>query len=104
MLGRLVAAAVFVAGTVSAQEAREPVDLELVLLADASGSIDDVETRLQRQGYAEAMGDPQVLWAIALRKSPRAAGSARSEPTLLAPADSPKIVTTSGLPPNAPML
>ena len=64
MLGRLVAAAVFVAGTVSAQEAREPVDLELVLLADASGSIDDVETRLQRQGYAEAMGDPQVLWAI----------------------------------------
>ena len=64
MLGRLVAAAVFVAGAVSAQEAREPVDLELVLLADASGSIDDVETRLQRQGYAEAMGDPQVLWAI----------------------------------------
>jgi hypothetical protein len=47
-----------------AQEAREPVDLELVLLADASGSIDDVETMLQRQGYAAAMADPEVLWAI----------------------------------------
>jgi Protein of unknown function (DUF1194) len=49
----------------SAQEAREPVDLELVLLADATGSIDDVEIGLQRQGYADAMVDPQVLWAIA---------------------------------------
>ena len=49
----------------SAQEAREPVDLELVLLADATGSIDDAEIRLQRQGYADAMVDPQVLWAIA---------------------------------------
>ena len=48
-----------------AQEAREPVDLELVLLADATGSIDDVEIRLQRQGYADAMLDPEVLWAIA---------------------------------------
>ena len=46
------------------RSAREPVDLELVLLADATGSIDDVEIRLQRQGYADAMVDPQVLWAI----------------------------------------
>jgi len=45
--------------------AQEQVDLELVLLADASGSIDDAEIALQRQGYAEAMADPQVLWAIA---------------------------------------
>jgi hypothetical protein len=44
--------------------AQEAVDLELVLLADASGSIDDVEIALQRQGYAEAMADPEVLWAI----------------------------------------
>ena len=42
----------------------ERVDLELVLLADATGSIDDTEILLQRQGYAEAMVDPQVLWAI----------------------------------------
>jgi len=51
------------AAPLAAQEP-ERVDLELVLLADASGSIDDVEVRLQRQGYAEAMADPQVLWAI----------------------------------------
>ncbi len=43
---------------------REPVDLELLLLADATGSIDDVEDNLQRQGYAAALVDPQVLWAI----------------------------------------
>lgn len=41
------------------------VDLELVLLADASGSIDDVEIALQRQGYADAMVHPDVLDAIA---------------------------------------
>jgi hypothetical protein len=41
------------------------VDLELVLLADASGSIDDVEIALQRQGYADAMVHPEVLDAIA---------------------------------------
>ncbi len=47
-----------------AQEARVPVDLELLLLADATSSIDDVEFALQRQGYAAAMVDPQVLDAI----------------------------------------
>jgi hypothetical protein len=41
------------------------VDLELVLLADASGSIDEGEIRFQRQGYAEAITHPQVLSAIA---------------------------------------
>lgn len=44
--------------------AQEEVDLELVLLADASGSIDAGEIALQRQGYAEAMADEEVLWAI----------------------------------------
>lgn len=48
----------------AAEEPREAVDLELVLLADATGSIDAVENRLQRQGYAAAMVDEQVLWAI----------------------------------------
>ena len=42
----------------------EQVDLELVLLADATGSIDDAEIRLQREGYAAALLDPEVLWAI----------------------------------------
>ena len=44
--------------------ADERVDLELVLLADASGSIDDGEIRFQRRGYAAAMTHPGVLAAI----------------------------------------
>ncbi|SLN47518.1 DUF1194 domain-containing protein [Roseisalinus antarcticus] len=43
----------------------QDTDLELVLLADASGSIDAGEIAFQRQGYAEAMTDPAVLAAIA---------------------------------------
>lgn len=45
--------------------AAQDTDLELVLLADASGSIDDREIALQRQGYALALTDPDVLAAIA---------------------------------------
>jgi len=41
--------------------AQEPVDLELVLAADGSGSIDDAELRLQREGYANAVRNPRVL-------------------------------------------
>jgi hypothetical protein len=44
----------------------QPVDLELVLLADATGSIDDREIFFQRQGYADAITDPDILSAIAL--------------------------------------
>ena len=42
----------------------QDTDLELVLLADASGSIDQSELMLQRQGYAQAMTDPEVVAAI----------------------------------------
>jgi hypothetical protein len=42
----------------------QDVDLELVLLADASGSIDNAEIHFQRQGYAQAMTDPEVLGVI----------------------------------------
>jgi hypothetical protein len=42
----------------------ETVDLLLVLAADVSRSVDDVEFNLQRKGYAQAMTDPQVLRAI----------------------------------------
>jgi uncharacterized protein DUF1194 len=59
---RALAVATALALPAAAQET--PVDLELVLLADATGSIDEAEIRLQRQGYAAAMQDPQVLWAI----------------------------------------
>jgi hypothetical protein len=42
----------------------ENVDLLLVLAADVSRSIDEVEFNLQRKGYAAAITDPQVLRAI----------------------------------------
>ncbi|MDO9640072.1 MAG: DUF1194 domain-containing protein [Pseudotabrizicola sp.] len=42
----------------------QEVDLELVLLADASGSIDQEEIDFQRQGYASALTHPDVLYAI----------------------------------------
>lgn len=44
--------------------AQTEVDLELVLLADSSGSIDDTEIAFQRQGYAAALTDPEVVAAI----------------------------------------
>lgn len=40
------------------------VDLELVLAVDVSGSIDEVESRLQRIGYVDAFTSPEVLLAI----------------------------------------
>ena len=40
------------------------VDLELILMADASGSIDHEEFLLQRRGYARALRDPRVIDAI----------------------------------------
>lgn len=43
---------------------RTPVDLELAFVVDASGSIDEEETRLQRQGYADALANNRVLSAI----------------------------------------
>ena len=49
---------------VSAATAEEPVDLELVLAADGSGSIDDAELALQREGYARAVRNPRVLEAL----------------------------------------
>ncbi|HYE00232.1 MAG TPA: DUF1194 domain-containing protein [Alphaproteobacteria bacterium] len=52
------------AAALSAGAAAETVDVELVLAADGSGSIDDAELRLQREGYANALASPQVLDAI----------------------------------------
>jgi len=40
------------------------VDVELVFATDGSGSIDDEELRLQREGYAKALADPRVQQAI----------------------------------------
>ena len=50
----LVALAHLQAGDASSQEL--PVDLELVLAVDVSGSIDAEEARQQREGYVAAIG------------------------------------------------
>jgi hypothetical protein len=44
--------------------AQTPVDLELVLAIDVSGSIDAEEAKLQRDGYMQAFLDPMVMRAI----------------------------------------
>ena len=41
-----------------------PVDLELVLAVDVSGSVDAEEARQQRDGYIAAITDPAVIQAI----------------------------------------
>lgn len=43
---------------------RPPVDLELVLAVDVSGSVDSVEAKLQRDGYVAAFRDADVVHAI----------------------------------------
>jgi len=49
--------------------AAEAVDLELILAVDVSGSIDEEEARLQRDGYVQAFRHPRIVEAI--RHGPR---------------------------------
>ncbi|WP_448205061.1 DUF1194 domain-containing protein [Azospirillum sp. sgz302134] len=48
----------------TAARAEVPVDLELVLAVDVSGSVDPEEARLQRDGYVQALTNPKVQAAI----------------------------------------
>ena len=57
-------AAVLVALCSSAPAAQTQVDLKLILAVDVSGSIDNEEFRLEREGTADAFADPDVLKAI----------------------------------------
>jgi hypothetical protein len=50
--------------TDQAKAATLPVDLELVLAVDVSGSVDAVEARMQREGYIAAMTSDRVIKAI----------------------------------------
>ena len=63
-LACLAALILLISATVGAGAAGEPVDLELILAADVSRSIDDGEFELQREGYVAALQDPRVLSAI----------------------------------------
>lgn len=47
-----------------AQTRDTPVDLELIIAVDVSGSIDPEEAQLQRNGYVGAFSDPEVIGAI----------------------------------------
>ena len=58
------AMAVGLASAGAAQEARQPVDLELVLAVDVSSSVDDDEYYLQMHGLAQAFRHPDVLAAL----------------------------------------
>lgn len=58
----LFLAALSAAGPAAAQETQ--VDVELAFVVDASGSIDEAETRLQRQGYVDALKNPKVQQSI----------------------------------------
>jgi len=53
-----------VLGGVTPAAHAQTVDLQLVLAADVSRSVDEGEFRLQREGYAAAFSDPRVLKAI----------------------------------------
>jgi len=59
----LALAALLVIGT-AVTDAAEQVDLLLALASDVSRSVDHPKFLLQREGYAAAISDPQVLEAI----------------------------------------
>ena len=61
---RLALLLLLLATPLAAQDATREVSVELVLLADASGSIDATEAAFQRQGYADAITSPEVIAAI----------------------------------------
>lgn len=64
ILGACFGVVLLNADTSATADTATHVDVELVLAADASGSIDDDEHMLQRRGYAQALRDPRVLNAI----------------------------------------
>jgi len=61
--GTLILASILWLGAAAAQAA-ERVDLILALAADVSRSVDATKFHLQREGYAQAMTNPQVIEAI----------------------------------------
>lgn len=60
--GALLAAAPLAPGPAAAADV--PVDLELVLAVDVSGSVDEDEALLQRSGYVGAFRHPEVQLAV----------------------------------------
>ncbi|MFM2129693.1 MAG: hypothetical protein RL477_1239 [Pseudomonadota bacterium] len=65
MLRAVVLAILLLPGLSGTARAQEKVDLELILMADVSGSVNYEEFRLQRLGYAHALRNPRVVSAMA---------------------------------------
>jgi hypothetical protein len=63
----VLGAAGAIAPGLAGAQAAPAVDLLLVLAMDASGSIDDAEFRLQREGLAASLTHPAILAAIAAK-------------------------------------
>lgn len=59
-----ITAFIFLAGTGTASAIPTPVDLELSLLVDVSGSVTASEFDLQKTGYANAFNDAGIIAAI----------------------------------------
>src|SRR3978361_2050574 len=60
----IILTTLLIAAFIPPARAAEPVDLLLVLAADVSRSVDHAKFKLQREGYAAAIANPQVLEAI----------------------------------------
>ena len=60
----LAIAGLLFAVPVAAETGDVPVDLELVLAVDVSGSVDGYEAQLQRDGYVQAILDARVMRAV----------------------------------------
>jgi hypothetical protein len=54
----------FASYSIATAQELTPVDLELVLAVDISGSVDDEEARLQRNGYVAALQSDAVVRAV----------------------------------------
>jgi hypothetical protein len=63
--GLRLAAGVLALACAERAMAQQPVDLELLLAVDASGSVDAQEFDLQRRGLADAFRDAEVIAALA---------------------------------------
>jgi Protein of unknown function (DUF1194) len=57
-------AVLFIAQAAAPAHAQTPVDLQLVLAVDTSGSVNQARFDLQKQGYAAAFRNPQLLRSI----------------------------------------
>ena len=64
VIALFTAAAVLAPPTRAQIPAGTEVDLQLILAADVSGSMDEDEAALQRRGYLQALSDPRVVRAI----------------------------------------